>query len=222
MPRFPTAVAAAIAALVTASCSAMSPTKSAPSSTTVAATTISPQATTIPVVTTIAPTTVAPTVPPTVAPTTTTTLSPTELAEAEVRAAYQSFALQTEACYRTPSACVPEEFDVEPELSAYRKHIADDFVTPGRHAESNPADAAYSVVDGPITFTDGGQTASFNTCLWDTDILYQDNPRVVANDLSQTIRETFVFRKVDGKWFVAGSGPNGPWVVGRNECGPRP
>jgi hypothetical protein len=216
MTRSPAAVAVAIVVLVTASCGGKDPAKSAPS------TTVVPKATTAPPATEAAvATTVAPTVPPTVAPTTTTTLSPKELAEAEVRAAYQSFALQTEACYRTPAACVPEDFDVEPELSAYRKHIADDFVAPGRHGEPNPTDAAYTVVDGPITFSDGGQTASFNTCLWDTDILYQDNPRVVVNDLSQTIRETFVFRKVDGKWFVAGSGPNGPWVVGRNDCGPR-
>jgi hypothetical protein len=216
MTRSPAAVAVAIVVLVTASCGGKDPAKSAPS------TTVVPKATTAPPATEAAvATTVAPTVPPTVAPTTTTTLSPKELAEAEVRAAYQSFVLQTDACFAAPTTCLPEEFDIDPELSAYRKRIADDFIALGRRSEPSPTEAAYSVVDGPIVFSDEGLTAVFDACTWDTHILVAGDPRVVVNDLNQTVRERLVLRKVGSRWYVSNSGPAGPDVVGRNDCGPR-
>jgi hypothetical protein len=198
MTRSPAAVAVAIAVLVTASCSGTSATKSAPSSTTVAATTIAPP------------------------PPTTATLSPTELAEAEVRAAWADIARQSEACYRQPAECRPEEFDVEPELSAYASKVEREFTALGRHAEPNPTETAYSVVSGPILFSDDGATAAFTVCTWDTDILVQDEPRVVINDLNQTIFENVVLRKERGRWFFAGDGSAGPHIIGRNDCGPRP
>jgi hypothetical protein len=217
MTRSPAAVAVAIAVLMTASCGGKSSTKSAPPTTTVATTTTAPPATESAIATSVAPT-----VPPTLAPTTTTTLSPKELAEAEVRAAFKVFAELSIGCYVWPTECAPEEFGMEPELSAYRALIDRKYIALGRHAEPNLTDPPYTVIDGPIVFSDEGQTATFNVCKWNTNTLVQDEPRVVIDDLNVSNHENIVLRKRDGRWFVAGSGPAGSDVVGRNDCGPRP
>jgi hypothetical protein len=214
MTRCPAAFAVAIAVLVIASCGGKSPTKSAPPTTTVTATTTEGPTTTVAEVAT----TVAPLIPPTVPPTTTTTLSPTELAEAEVRAAWVAFSAASRGCYEHPTECAPENFDVEPELSAYRAKLERDFISVGRHGEPNLEDPVTTAVSGPIVFSDDGQTASFDTCTWDTGILVQDNPRVVVSPEKATIRSSIVMRRVNGRWFVAGSGSAGAWVVGRNDC----
>jgi hypothetical protein len=218
MTRLSAAVAVAIAVLMTASCSGKSSSKSATSVTQAATTTAPPASTAAPVTTTVAPT-----VPPTIATTTTTTtLSPTEVAEAEVRAAWASFSAQSRACYERPTECVPENFDVEPELSKYRAKLERDFISIGRHGEPNPTDPVTTTVWGPIVFSDEGQTASFETCTWDTGILVQDNPRVVLSPEKATIRSSIWMQRRDGRWFVADSRSAGPWVVGRNECETQP
>jgi hypothetical protein len=217
MTRSPAAVAVAITVLVTASCGGKSPTKSAPPTTTVTATTTAPPATEAAVATTVAPK-----VPPTAAPTTTTTLSPKELAEAEVRAAWVDISRRSDRCYEAPSECTPQDFAIDPALTSYRAFVERELISLGRHGEPNPSDPSYVTVSGTVVFSADGLTATFDSCKWDTGVLYQDNPRVVVSGETATIRETVSLQRSEGRWMLAASQSAGPWVVGRNDCGSRP
>ena len=157
----------------------------------------------------------------TVAPTTTTTLSPAVIAENEVRAAWKRITDFGEACYAEPTApCAVETVSIEPFASALTTRISNDYVALGRHVEVNESDPTYHTI-GPVTFSDDGQTAAFESCVWSTSILVQNDPVAVVNDLKTTYRSTVRLRRIDGIWFAYQFRTIGSPVVGRNDCGPR-
>jgi hypothetical protein len=207
MTRFGLAAALALTVLAASACGGETATK--PTTTTTTATTVA---------TTAPPTTLAPAT--TVPATTTTTLDPAKVAENEVHAAWDTITKQIDACYRQPATCVPEDFAIEPELSAFKEGLNDRFISVGRHSEPNPTEPSYYTA-GPVTFSDEGLTASFDSCKWDTNILMQDDPPAVVNDLNQTIRHHVLLRNQEARWFYFGLQIDGPFIVGRNECGPR-
>jgi hypothetical protein len=206
-------VAAIAVAIVSTSCSTSKATKpsTATSTTAPAAPTTTEPATT---------STFGPMVIVTPPPTTTT---PKQALEAEIRTAALRLSDLLWACTRMPSECDPASFTTEPYLSTYRTYLADSFLALGRIREMNVGDPTYAVI-GSIVPADDGQSAEYDICYWNTEVLVQalpDTERVVLDDFKTSIRQHLWVQLTDSGWLLRSGEDSSPSVVGRNDCGPR-
>jgi hypothetical protein len=108
--------------------------------------------------------------------------------------------------------------------SAHRTFLTERFLSLGRRREVDPSDPTYSVI-GAVVIAPGGQSARFDVCTWNTEILVQalpDAERVVLDDMKTTVRSRWGAQNTESGWLLTDFAELPPKVAGRNECGPRP
>jgi ABC-type transport system substrate-binding protein len=172
--------------------------------------------------TTAATTTTTTAIPTTITPPATTIAPTTTAAAIDQTSAVKQAVLDYEtvrlACLADPPTCDPATFSAGAQLEAERGFLE---TAIGRKAYARPRveDPSYWVFES-IDIASDGRSAILRGCHWSTAILESPGP-VIINDDNVSHHDT-VSLAHDGTRWLTTRVDSGRYLVGVNDCGPRP